>query len=962
MVAAALLVGTTQVHNIPGLTPEAKAATATEAIWDIPFDDDTTGAWFDSGSSANTVVDSPFADTAVGDGKVLQVADRVNSWDGVQSPTGVLEPGKTYTASMRVRLADGEPGPANIHFVVYDGANYNWVGGGSSVTADGWTTVEGTFTVANSADQSVTKIYTGGENLPGADSYTFYVDDILITTPSDGLEPDLTNTPIKDTVDFPVGIAVSQPQIEGSAGDLTVHHYDQITPENAMKVENWYDSDGNFRIDPVAQETMRFALDNDLRVYGHTLAWFEGQQMPAWFFNVSPTDSTPLTNSAADQQILRDRLRNHVFNVAKTLSDEFGKFGSATNKLVAFDVVNEPIAANDSIDTGGLRNSRWYQVLGADFINLAFQYADQAFNHDYAAAGANRPVKLFINDFDFEVNSGKTERVVNEVNALVAAGVPIDGIGTQQHLAGTNTPSVAAVVASMNQLASIKNSSGDPILVAVTELDSLACQGRGCNATKADLTAQGYYYQQLFDAFRKFSTDNPGQLFSVTMWGLDDGQSWRSKDSNTAPLPFDAKLQVKPAYCGITGDCALDPLQMTANVFGTDSTTGDISATAEGVDSDEWAKLPLVVISGVAGFEARWAPDALSVYVTVDDANPGAGDAVTIKMNGTTCVVTRDGSLSGAGSAAVVERADGSGYAMVVTLPLDNANQGDAVSFDIQVAGASDAPAGWNLGGVMGTLNLLQPLKFVAVPEAATPPVIDGSGDDAAWADAATVTTLIASAQSGMLPGGAEATVKLTWAGDVLYVLAMVTDPEISNAAADAYQHDSVEIYVDRGNTKHGSLDNIGITQMRIGADGADSYGRGGTEAEQKALLLAKSAKLTDTGYIIEAAISLSGMGGAGTYHGFDVQVNDATGAARTAIHNWADPTDNGYQSAAQYGVALLLPLAVEPTPEPPVTEEPEPQIPSGGTVVPPSLAGLAMGGLLLVAGLGVTRVRRWVV
>ena len=1129
-------------------TPDASSTT----LWDIPFTDGTTGAWTKDGGSTNTVVDSPFSDTAAADGKVLEVANRTHDYDGLQSPTGVLVPGQTYTVSMKVRLAPDMSDSAQFAIVLNnDGAanQYAWVANASGVTSSAWTTVTNTFTVPTDATSGGTKLYIGAQNIAGLSSYTYYVDDILVTTPvasgqsqvaiSTGFEdgttdgwtytqgnaanppvvavttddphsgtyaacvtgrettnagmafdatdyltanttynfdawmrfapgqptdtvvlsahlpgasneypnlitnvgtvtntgwsevkgtftmpsfpstaliyfetkynsanpahddntsdfciddisfatpsgataPDLTNTPIKSTVDFPVGVAVSEPQIQGAAGQLTAYHYDQVTPENAMKEGAWYDADGNFQMSPVAEEIMQYAQANDIRVYGHNLVWYAGSNTmtPAWFFNVSPTDPTPLTSSAADQAILVQRLHNHIFNVAQALSDEFGLFGSPTNHLVAFDVVNEAINDDDSPSTDGLRDSDWYRILGPDFINLAFEYADQAFNQTYAEPGSNRPVKLFLNDFGFETNPGKVQRTIDEVNALVAAGVPIDGIGSQAHVNGAMSTPVSAIENSLDQLASVKNSSGDPILVAVTELDVPACLGTGCTPTSAQIIQQGYYYRDLYNAFRDFAATHPGQMFSVTLWGLDDQQSWLG--ASRAPLPFDVNLQTKPAYCGIVG-CDLPALQMTANVFGTDATTGDLSATATGVASAEWDKLPTQAIGDVASFGLRWAPDALSVRVAVDDASPGASDAVSFVLNGQTYTVNRDGTASGGIPAAVVENPDGSGYAMVVTLPLSDAKRGDTENFDIQVTGASTTPVGWNLGGAMGVLTLLQPLSFVAIPETATPPVIDGVGDDAAWADAATVTTQIASTQSGMQPGGAEATVKLTWAGDTLYVLATVTDPTISHASSNAYEQDSVEIFVDRGNTKASSYASGNVTQMRIGADGAVSFGSGPDAATQQSWLKS-AAQLTATGYVVEAAIDLNGFGGAYTYQGVDFQVNDATGAVRTAIHNWADPTDNGYQSAAQFGVAELIPLSTPVVP--PVTEPVTPELTTpesttpesssssdtaivrvvtGGSVqyqsmVAPALAGVL---LMLMTGLGVIWVRRRIV
>ncbi len=85
---------------------------------------------------------------------------------------------------------------------------------------------------------------------------------------------------------------------------------------------------------------MDFAQANGIRVYGHTLVWHS--QTPAWFFQHD--DGTPLTTSDADKTLLRSRLHDHIFNVAQTLSDLYGPFGSATNPLVAFDVVNEVIS------------------------------------------------------------------------------------------------------------------------------------------------------------------------------------------------------------------------------------------------------------------------------------------------------------------------------------------------------------------------------------------------------------------------------------------------------------------------------------------------------------------------------------------------------------------------------------------------------------------------------------------
>ncbi|MGO4276752.1 endo-1,4-beta-xylanase, partial [Paenibacillus sp. TAF58] len=137
-------------------------------------------------------------------------------------------------------------------------------------------------------------------------------DDLQVTKPAASTIQDIT--PIKDTLPFPVGAAVSDPQLTGAPGQLLAKHFDQVTAENTMKPEAWYNADHSFVTTNADADTlMTFAQQNKLRVYGHNLAWY--QQTPDWFFQ--DEQGNWLTNSAADQQILRQRLHDHIFAVAK---------------------------------------------------------------------------------------------------------------------------------------------------------------------------------------------------------------------------------------------------------------------------------------------------------------------------------------------------------------------------------------------------------------------------------------------------------------------------------------------------------------------------------------------------------------------------------------------------------------------------------------------------------------------
>lgn len=222
---------------------------------------------------------------------------------------------------------------------------------------------------------------------------------------------------------------------------------------------------------------MDFAQAEGLRVYGHVLVWHS--QTPAWFFE--DTAGAPLTDSAADQELLRERMRTHVFSVAETLSDEYGLFGSETNPLVAWDVVNEVVSDSGEF-ADGLRRSEWYRILGEEYIDLAFRYADEAFNDQFAAPGTDRPVTLFINDYNTE-QSGKQDRYFALVNRLLERGVPLDGVGHQFHV------NLAMPIQALED--AIVRFQDLPVTQVVTELDVPT----GTPETEALFIEQGYYYR-----------------------------------------------------------------------------------------------------------------------------------------------------------------------------------------------------------------------------------------------------------------------------------------------------------------------------------------------------------------------------------------------------------------------------------------------------------------------------------
>ena len=811
------------------------------------------------------------------------VSNRTGQGDGIgHDVTSLMIPGKTYVISAWVRMDSG----SDTIWLSMRRTNsatdtYDTIGQFTGVTSGAWKQVTATYQMA-AADSAFLYFET---KYPDGTTTPFLVDDIVVQEQS-GPHWDSTLTPLKDTVNFPVGVAIDSRETTGTYAGLLQHHFDQITPENHMKPEAWYDTDKNFRIHPEAKALMDYAAANGIRVYGHTLAWHS--QTPDWFFQHD--NGTPLTNSPADQAILSTRLHDHIFNVAQTLSSMYGDFGSVTNPLVAFDVVNEVIS--DDAQPDGLRRSPYYNILGPSYIDDAFTWANQAFNIDHAAVGVTHPIALTINDYNTE-QAGKRNRLHTLVADLLSRNIPVDMVGHQFH-ASLSTPvqSFDDAITAFEDL---------PVKQVVSELDVMT----GTPVDDAKLIEQGYYYR---DAFRIFRT-HASKLFSVTVWGLYDARSWRS---DNAPLLFNSQLTAKPAYTGAV-DQTLAARIRTALVF-----QDDVPLTAGATSALEWQKLRLHDVGNKFSFQLRWESDHLSVFVDTKDATSQAADKLTFKVGANTYTFNRDATGDVPG---VVEEVSG-GWQAVIHLPLSAAQQNDQLQFDIALTDGVDTLS-WNDPGATGTLTLIEPLSYLEVAGIGsdTAPTIDGS-EDAIWALANTVSTGKQTTGSN----SASADVKTLWKDNTLYILAHVHDPVLDATASDPWQKDSVEIYVDAGNYKNGAY-RPDDTQIRINYQNQTSFGSGDTTAQQARLVSATS--VVDDGYIVEVSISLLNEGGVSTFHGLDFQVNDAANGARTGIRNWADPTNAGYLNTAHWGVGRLNAPVEEPATSTPTATPTETDTPT---------------------------------
>ncbi len=245
-----------------------------------------------------------------------------------------------------------------------------------------------------------------------------------------------------------------------------INFWNQITPENEGKwgtVEATRD-----RMDWAGTDAVRdYAHTHNIPYKGHTLVW--GSQQPTWIGGLSASEQR-----AEVEEWIRE-------------------FCTRYPDVAMIDVVNEPPPHTTPPYMNAIGGAG---TSGYDWIVQSFVWA-----HQYCPSAV-----LLLNDYnniEYEADVGRT---ITIVQAILAAGAPIDAVGAQSHDVYRLQTSV--VSGFINRVAS---QTGLPVYITEYDIDL------------ASDSEQQSVMQSQFPMFL-----NNANVAGITIWGYVSGQTWKT--------------------------------------------------------------------------------------------------------------------------------------------------------------------------------------------------------------------------------------------------------------------------------------------------------------------------------------------------------------------------------------------------------------------------------------------------
>ena len=290
-----------------------------------------------------------------------------------------------------------------------------------------------------------------------------------------------------------------------------------IKSENGMPVMNYTKADS----------IAKFAQENGIGIRGHVLVW--DAYMPDWFFR----QGFSRENDFVDRKNMCARLQYYIEEVINHFETNF------PGVVYCWDVVNEAVADGTNEckadDPRHVRTSRggtsnlFYDVIGPDYVELAFKYARDAANK------VNPNIKLFYNDYNTFYNA-KRAAITKLIESINKDEKLCDGLGMQGYIGGygqqagcMNQNDIKLVREAINHYAS---------LGLEVQLTELALR----NYDKDKMSEHEAFYKDFFTMLAGINSADNIKLTGVSIWGLTDDPS---------ALPSSYGYKMNGPFCGV---------------------------------------------------------------------------------------------------------------------------------------------------------------------------------------------------------------------------------------------------------------------------------------------------------------------------------------------------------------------------------------------------------------------------
>ena len=338
---------------------------------------------------------------------------------------------------------------------------------------------------------------------------------------------------------FLIGNIINPVNMSGKYLKYLTTHYNTVTCENDMKPDYLAKSSGNYTFD-TADAQVDAMIAAGMKVHGHTLVWHS--QTPNWM---------TANNAETNMKNYIDAVMKHFAGRVKSwdvVNEAMKDQGLSKFETQIFDQGKWKDYLRNTTDSDGNEASLWRQKVGEDYIYTAFKTARAAdpaatlYYNDYGLNGTYKPRAVY--------------NMIKEINETWANDSSydnrklIEGIGMQGHYGSwlNEEDRFTRLKGNIEKYLELD------IFVDISELDIAFGsdeQGIEKNTTMKpdDANAQAKAYAKLFKLLIDLDTQYPAQITRVTMWGIDDKNSWKSKGN---PCLFDANLNPKPAFWAVS--------------------------------------------------------------------------------------------------------------------------------------------------------------------------------------------------------------------------------------------------------------------------------------------------------------------------------------------------------------------------------------------------------------------------